>query len=281
MSVDAEGRHVCGIAGTAYRGEEHSIWLRQAEEGYQVAPLDSPSVYAAYFTPTGERIPIFPLIAVLYSLALPIAYPPRPRVGIPEFAGDFHFTLDQVQQLFDCNPDLPPNATILGISQDRILSLPALPSLTAEPIPGTPIAPAPPGGLPTLPPAREINDGVGAELAVAADLDRCGWRVFYRGNQRSVGYDLEAQRETQTLRVEVKSSIGFTTPELTETEWVEAQRFGDEYILAIVDFYGSNAQSLWYVRNPALMTTPVEMAATIYRLPRVEIEPLKTDADFL
>lgn len=281
MSVDTEGRHGCGITGTAYRGEEHSIWLRITENGYQVAPLDDPAVCAAYLLPAGERIPVFALIAVLYSFASPTAYPLRSTVGIPEFAADFHFALDQVQSLFDCDPDSPGNAAILGAIHDGAgAAMSVIDAMT----PTTALAaviPLAAGPLPALGPLGQINDGVGAELAVAADLDRCGWRVAYRGNQRTAGYDLEAQRETQTLRVEVKSSIGFTTPELSEQEWTAAQRFGEEFVLAVVDFYGSPAQSIWYVRNLALTATPVEKPMIVYRLQRVEIQPLKTDADFL
>lgn len=276
MSEDDEGRPMCGIDGTHYRGEEHSIWLRKiAHEGYQVVPLDKPAVYSDYLRPGGERIPIFPLIAVLYSFAPASAYPVRSSVGIPEFAIDFHFDLDQVRELFDCDPDSQANASVLAVVQDRADELReappfvALPSLLAA------------GPLPIPGPSREINDGVGAELAVAADLARWGWKVLYRGNQRSVGYDLEAQRESQILRVEVKSSIGFTIPELTAAEWDAAQRCGDEYIIAVVDFYGSPSQSIWYVRNPMLTTTPVEISAVTYRLPRAEVEHLKTDAEFL
>jgi hypothetical protein len=287
MSVDSEGRYGCGITGTAYRGEEHSIWLRITGDGYQAADLNHPSVYAAYLSAHGARIPVFPLIAVLYSLAPQAAYPVRANVGIPEFAEDFHFTLDQVETLFDCDPESLQNASLLGAIQGQ-----AYPFVTPladlevhDVVPG--VAPEMPlmlsgaNPLPALGPKREINDGVGAELAVAEDLERCGWRVLYRGNQRSAGYDLEGERETQTIRVEVKSSISFTIPELSDAEWAAAQRFGEEYILAVVDFYGSPAQSLWYVRNPALTTTAVEVAATTYRLPRVEIEALRTEADFL
>jgi len=277
MSVDSEGRHVCGIQGTTYRGEEHSIWLRITSDGYRAVPLDHRAVYSAYLTPSGQRIPIFPLMAVLYSFAPTSAYPARATVGIPEFAADFGFTHAQVQELFDCDPDSSANTAIIGMVQNELEAVVRAPT---DEVPAAGILPeATP--LPALQPPQEINSGVGAELAVAADLNRCGWTVAYRGNQRSIGYDLEGRRDGQLIRVEVKSSIGFTTPELTEAEWIAAQRYADEYILAVVDFYGSPSRSIWYVRNPAVTTTPVECINTSYRLPRIEVEPLKTDADFL
>ena len=62
MRTDDEGRHTCGIDGTVYRGEEHSIWLRKvADEGYQVVDLDQPNVYAGYLSPGETECPYFPL----------------------------------------------------------------------------------------------------------------------------------------------------------------------------------------------------------------------------
>jgi hypothetical protein len=275
MGVEPEGRHVCRLRDTAYRGEEHSIWLRIAPRGYQVVNLDHPAVYGPYLTPSGAAIPIFPLIAALYSMAPSDIYPPRDWVGIPDFASDFSFDLAHVENLFDCDPDSMPNSTLLAAAAGR-----ALPIATP---PGTGAAeePVPPSELPELPPAGEINTGVGAELAVGEDLRRHGWRVLYRGNQRGFGYDLEASRNEETLRVEVKSSVSFTTPELQQSEWEAAQRYRDEYILAVVDFYGSDQQRIWYVRDPAGTAVPVERPTVVFRFVRADVQPLGTDAEFL
>jgi hypothetical protein len=278
MAVDSERRHVCGITGTAYRGEEHSIWLRMTEAGYQAAPLDNLSIHSAYLMPKGLRIPVFPLIAMLYSLAPPSAYPNRSSIGIPEFALDFSFSLDQMHRYFECDPESSFNLEFLS-NIDLSAGGADIQEQTVEATAATVDAGG--GPLPLLAVQREINNGVGAELAVAADLSRCGWTVTYRGNQKSVGYDLQACRESQTLRVEVKSSVGFTSPELSESEWEAAQRYGEGFVLAVVDFYGSTSQALWYVRNPALTTTPGELVSIAYRLPREEIHSLRTDADFL
>jgi hypothetical protein len=278
MVVGSAGGHVCGIAGTAYRGEEHSIWLRMTDTGYQVAPLDNLAIHSAYLIPKGLRIPVFPLIAMLYSLAPTSVYPNRTSVGIPDFAVDFSFSLEQMENFFDCDPESSFNVDFFSN-----VDLNPRDAGIQQPTAGAAVVVVEPAGgpLPVLGVQREINNGVGAELAVAADLIRCGWTVTYRGNQRSVGYDLQARRESQILRVEVKSSVGFTSPELSESEWESAQRYGDEFVLAVVDFYGSASQAVWYVRNPALTTTPVELAPIVYRLPREEIHSLRTDADFL
>ncbi len=278
MAVDPEGRHVCGLESTSYRGEEHSIWLRMTPSGYQVVDLNLPPVYSGYLNPGGERIPVFPLIAMLYCLARKGVFPSRATVGIPEFAADFHFSLDQVSELFDCDPESAENAAFLAALQGGVITAAAEPGSTGGLLKEVAIPAAP---LPILKPGREINTGVGAELAVAQDLSRYEWDVSYRGNQRSAGYDLEAHRNGETLRVEVKSSVGFTTPELSAVEWEAAQRFGDECVLAVVDFYGSEQQAIWYVRNPAASAVPVEVPTVLYRLPRADIHSLGTDAEFL
>jgi hypothetical protein len=273
MEADPEGHHVCGLANTSYRGDEHSIWLRMTEGGYQVVELNAPRVYEGYLQPAGKRIPIFPLIGVLYGLAPVGAYPNRSRVGIPDFATDFQFSLDQVNDLFECDPDSPANAQILAqIEGGLAVFTPAAAPVEME-------APAP--SLPVLGPSVELNTGVGAEIAVAEEMMAQGWLVVYRGNQRGFGYDLEGTRDGQTLRIEVKSSVGFTQPELTSMEWEAAQRHGDEYVLAVVDFFGSENQVTWYVRNPAANAVPVLVDTVVFRLPRADIQTLSTDAEFL
>ena len=116
---------------------------------------------------------------------------------------------------------------------------------------------------------------------VAQDLIDQGWDVLYRGNQHGIGYDLEAKQDEQTLRLEVKSSVAFTHPELQSSEWDAAQRYQDEFVLAVVDFYGSNEPRIWYVRNPAANTTSVARNLVVYQLGRADLQSLSTDADFL
>ena len=273
MAEDPEGRHVCSLADTTYRGEEHSIWLRVTGDGYQVTDLDTPAVYEPYLSPREAQVPVFPLIAALYCMSPTGVYPTRDRVGIPEFAQDFAFDLSFIEDYFDCDPDSPRNADLLAYVQGFVLA-PAVEEEAEEAL-------EPPTELPELSPAGQINTGIGAELAVAQDLQHHGWHVSYRGNQRGVGYDLEATRNGSTLRVEAKSSVGFTNPELTQTEWDAAQRHGEEFVLAVVDFFGSDEQHIWYVRNPAVTAVPVERPTTAYRFIRADISPLAAEAEFL
>jgi hypothetical protein len=284
LATDPDGQHMCSLEGTSYRGEEHSIWLRKTADGWQTVDLDQPAVYEEYLNPGGGRIPIFPLIAVLYC-ASSSALPARESVGIPDFASDFRFEIDQVAELFDCDPGSDLNAAILRLAGEGIVVGRPSPPVATRPAQGTAVGPPGSGReaqpLPELSPPILLNSGLEAELAVAADLARNGWEVSYRGSQSGMGYDLEALQDAERLFVEVKSSVGFTAPELTDSEWRAAQQHREQYVLAIVDFYGSSTQALWYVRDPASNIAPRERTATIYRLPRTAIEPLSTDAEFL
>ncbi|MCP9485540.1 MAG: DUF3883 domain-containing protein [Gaiellaceae bacterium MAG52_C11] len=278
MQQDTEGRHVCGITGTAYRGEEHAIWLRNLGGGVQRVDLRLRNLYEGYLRPVGSRIPIFPLIATLYCAARQDAYPHREVVGIPDFAEDFHFDLGEVGDLFDCDPDSTANGSLLSLLNEAVP--PRGPMVGPDAEESVPVRPEP-NPLPELAPAGQINSGVGAEIAVANELIANGWTVTYRGNQRGLGFDLEATRSGDTIHVEVKSSFGFAHPELLETEWAAAQQHADEFVLAVVDFYGSEQQSIWYVRDPAAAAVPVERVTTIFRLIRADIIPVSTEVDFL
>ncbi len=286
MASDPEAQHVCSLEGTAYRGEEHSIWLRKTPDGWQLVDLDHPAVYEGYLLPGGDRIPIFPLVAVLYCDAATGAYPDRPTIGIPDFAEDFRFSIDQVRELFDCAPESYFNAAILRLAQEGlVVGRPSAPGPTSgtggDSGAGATSASPPAAPLPELSEPILLNSGVGAELAVADDLAAHGWEVAYRGGQAGFGFDLEAKQADSRLCVEVKSSVGFTVPELSESEWRAAQELGEEYVLAIVDFFGSGNQAIWYVRDPAASAIPTERETTIYRFSRATIEPLRTEADFL
>lgn len=273
MAVDPDDRYTCSIANTAYRGDEHSVWLRISDDGYQVVDLDDVSAYGQYLSPSGRQIPIFPLIAVLYGFAPAGVYPERDVVGIPDFAQDFRFSLEQVEALFDCEPESAMNAQLLSVAQGLMTPAAPAPGVAA---PGAVEVP-----MPVLGPVTALNTGVGAEILVADALVDQGWSVVYRGNQRGFGYDVEATRDGETLHIEVKSSVGFTTPELTESEWQAAQLHGDTFVLAVVDFYGSEEQRIWYLRNPAANAVPAELATTTYRLARTDIHPLSTEVEFL
>jgi len=281
MASDPEGQHLCTLEGTAYRGEEHSIWLRKTADGWQVANLDDPATYGMYLSPGGESIPIFALIAALYCDAPPGFYPERDVVGIPDFADDFGFSVRQIEEIFRCDPMHPENRAVLRVVEQRVDVTPLGYSGESGEAFGSPSAAWPPAVLPNVAAPMLANSGLGAELAVAADLSSYGWQVSYRGSQTGVGYDLEAKSDDAILCVEVKSSIGFTTPELTESEWKAACDLGERFVLAVVDFYGSPKQALWYVRDPAAACTPGERTVSIYRLARASLQEESTDAEFL
>lgn len=286
MTADTEGGYACALENASYRGEEHSIWLRKTPDGSQVVDLDNPRTYEQYLKPGGDAIPIFALISVLYCAAAPGAFPDREAVGIPEFALDFGFTEEQVEELFDCDPMSTPNAGVIRAAQQHLVVGRPTPEAAVVPERAKPSPESseqqPAGPLPELMEPALRNSGVEAELDVADDLAQHGWKVSYRGHQTGVGYDLEAEHEGGSrLRVEVKSSVAFTTPELTESEWKAAQEHGDEFVLAVADFLGSPKQAIWYVRNPAATATPAQRETTIYRLPRADLQDLRTDAEFL
>jgi len=274
MAIDTEGRYSCGLQGTTYRGEEHSIWLRQAGTGYQVVDLDEPGVYTSYLRPSDTQIPIFPLIAAIYCKG-----PGRELsvVGIPEFAKDFRFEIDRLATIFDCDQASEANATIL-----EAVGTPSAAEAFRERVAGyAGDANRAPGAIPVVGGAIELNTGVGAEIEVARDLQVRGWEVGYTGNQRSRGHDLEARRAAELLRVEVKSSVAFANVELLPSEWAAAQEFGDSFVLAVVDFYGSPEQRIWYVRDPASVAVPAELLIPHYKFPRSELLALATESEFL
>lgn len=131
--------------------------------------------------------------------------------------------------------------------------------------------------LPPTPEAVMLNSGVGAELTVARDVEKHGWAVTYRGSLRGYGYDLEAKRADTTLRIEVKSSVDYCVPTLTQEEWRAAQEHADDFVLAVVDFFGSERQRIYYVRNPAANLRPAERNVLIYPLRRAEVLRIATD----
>ena len=289
MALDMEGKHLCSLRNTAYRGEEHSIWLRHSDNGYQVVDLNHAAVFQEYLQPNDHSIPVFPLIGMLYGMAMPGVYPDRTQVGIPDFAVDFGFTHEQVDSLFDCNPQSELNSAIIMRVEDARTEEAWKFEMRVEDARtegvrkfGVPKDDATSDNhLPDEPPDAVLNTGVGAEISIGRDLQSAGWNVLYRANQPGLGYDLEATRDGQTLYVEVKSSIAFADLVLQESEWQAAQTYGNNYVLAIVDFYGTDERRIWYVRNPLENAIPVERTSLTYRFVRRDIEPLQTESEFL
>jgi hypothetical protein len=285
MRQDPDGQYVCSIENSTYRGEEHSIWLRRTGGGYQVVDLNLPNVYQPYLNPAGKSIPIFALIGALYSFAPATVYPARETVGIPDFADDFYFALEQIEEIFDVDPESEGNASVLQAAQVEAGPTPPQAPLTRAgleaPLQRRTRLRRSSGELPPEADPIEMNTGLGAERLVAEQLVEHKWTVQYRGNERRLGFDLEAERTGQSLFVEVKSSVSFTDPELTQSEWTAAQHHGESYILAVVDFYGSDQQCVWYVRDPASSAITSPRTMSVFRLQRASIESLGTEAEFL
>lgn len=278
-----DGRYFCSIEKAIYRGEKHSIWLRRTGDGYQVVDLDLPNVYAPYLYPGGKQFPIFAVIGMLYSLAPATVYPPRETVGIPDFAEDFHFTLEQIEAIFDVDPESSGNAQVLQaalVDGESAAAHVQPPDEVVAPQRQTPPRRSS-GELPPEADPIEMNTGVEAERLVAEELFDNEWTVHYRGNERRLGYDLEAERAGRTLYVEVKSSVSSTDPELTESEWAAARQHGRSYVLAVVDFVGGDRQRIWYVRDPAAGARALARTVSVFRLRRASIQPLGTEAERL
>lgn len=126
---------------------------------------------------------------------------------------------------------------------------------------------------PTIPPpaAPGSNTGHPAELIVGDFIQRAGWNVSYV-SRTNCGYDLEAKRMNtagveETRHVEVKSSIGKCTPELTENEWDTAKRVGSTYWLAIVpNFSAGGPSTIYWIQDPFNTVKPVPHSTKRYRI---------------
>jgi len=102
------------------------------------------------------------------------------------------------------------------------------------------------------------NDGWNAEQFVKRDLEDRGFKVIDVSGG-GFGCDLIAIKDERSLRIEVKSSIGPCSPTLTDSEWQTATRFGDDYILAILDNFepeGGGDESIHYLPNPTSLDSP-------------------------
>lgn len=275
MATGPEGRTICSLRNTTYRGDRHSIWLRltRSPSGYQVVDLDHPSVSRDYLLAADRRIPVFPLIATVYCMAPSGVYPDRINVDLSDFAADFGFTMEQVDALFDCDSASKFNAPLTTSAE-------AAPSQLREP-PATRPGSTPSGdSIPDVPPDSFLNSGVGAEVAVARQLEAANWTVHYRANEAGLGYDLEARRDGERLCVEVKSSRRSAELVLQASEWRAARALGDSFVLAIVDNFGTEEQ-IWYVRNPASKALPSKREAFTYRFSRGDVESARTEVEAL
>jgi hypothetical protein len=263
------GGHVCAISSPLahYRGEKQSIWLaRSDDDGFQVVDLDEPSAFEPYLRPQGARIPVYALLATLYSFAPAGLYARRTEVTVPEFEADFSFPPGFVEITFDCDPSSPANARTLMSAGTARTEVPP-PSVEDESSEPSIISPSG-APLPDLPDQIMLNSGVQAEIIVGRLFEDAGWTVYHTAAQQGLGYDLRAEGGGRVLHVEVKSSVGFVRPVLTASEWRAASELGDSFILAVVDFVGTGRQKVHFVHHPAGHMSAVEKQVLVYALPR-------------
>ncbi|MBW8762483.1 MAG: DUF3883 domain-containing protein [Microbacterium sp.] len=254
--------HVCALSHPAarYRGEKQAIWLARSDAGFQVVNLDEPSAFEPYLRPGGARIPVYALLAALYCFAPLAVYPVRREVTVAEFESDFGFPPGFVDTTFDCDPNSPANARTINAADvsDSSSVVDVQPRESAGV--GAP--------LPMLPEQVILNSGIQAEITVGLLFEAAGWTVFYTAGQQGLGYDLRVESGHTILHIEVKSSVGFVRPVLTASEWKAANTLGESFILAVVDFVGSDRQTIHFVHHPARSMSALERTTVSYVLPR-------------
>jgi hypothetical protein len=266
--VQDGGGYVCAISHPVarYRREKQSIWLARSAAGFQVVDLDEPSAFEPYLRPGGARIPVYALLAALYCFAPQTVYAVRNEVTVSEFEADFGFPPGFVSITFDCDASSPANARTIAAAGLPISSAVAEVQPIEVAVVGLP--------LPMLPDQVFLNSGIQAEIAVGLLLQNAGWTVFYTAGQQGLGYDLRAEAGHLVLHIEVKSSVGYVRPVLTASEWNAAKKLGQSFILAVVDFVGSDRQTIHFVHHPAGLMSAVEKATVTYALPREKWESI-------
>lgn len=247
--------------GASYRNEDHPKWLQidPGGNGYAVVDLQNIPNFQGTVAPGGNRIPLLPLIAALYYDATPGLLANRPSgVDIADFMTDFSISAVEAQAYFDVGLTNPFNSAIsAAIDVPRVITPAPVPTLAQNRAPviaqGTPRVPLL-SATPVAPPA--VNSGWPAEEFVREALNAHGWTTFSVSRQQ-LGYDLLGQKGHRTVYFEVKSSLGYCTPRLTEREWQQAVRLGRDYVMAIVENYNpTGANGVYWISNPAAVLVP-------------------------
>lgn len=276
----------CGLSqrGAAYRNEDHPKWLRvdPGGNGFAVGDLLDVQNFEATVAPGGNRIPILPLIVALYHDALPSLSATRPGgVDVPDFMADFSLSQADLQAYFDSSVTNPFNAIIISATTtyqpQAVAPTPALQvprAVTRAPrtlrvavLPATPVAP----------PA--VNTGWSAEEYAKTALTNRGWTV-HNVSRQQLGYDLLGQKARRTVYFEVKSSLGYCTPRLTEREWQQAVRLRGDYVLTIIENFnpiGSN--SVYWVPDPVGALQPSVSLVKQYGVARSSWQSAAVDFD--
>lgn len=271
--------------GARYRQESHRKWLRidPGGNGFAAVDLMNISNFVPYVAPEGARIPVLPLIYALYHDGNPgLTVGSRPTVAIEDFCLDFSVSEPEFEAYFDQSPANPFNARFL--SEFPALAYSLSPRAASSSAPATSASPARPrtrlgsraaaAPIPapvltgTVAPPPRAHNGWEAEQYVFSALQDAGWEVHDVRRQR-VGYDLLAKKGRRTIYVEVKSSVGYCSPDFTSREWQQAIAHGEDYVAAIIEsFNPGGSNMIYWVTNPARNCIQTETRTVSHCVPR-------------
>jgi len=234
-----------------YRGEDGIKMLRQdplSREFFVYDPTDHGYYVDLVVPANGERIPIAALIPALYFDST--VANGRTHVDLTDFMADFHMVADELTAYFDDDPASPANqpiVTAFAFSWTRAANTGPLiipPSATVGPVVIVPATPNPSS-------APAISNWWSAERAVQSELEAMNWQVTDHSTG-GLGYDLFAKKQTRTIYVEVKSSVGACSVVLTDNEMRAARLHKSDYVLAVLDnFTPGLPPSIKWIWNPA------------------------------
>ena len=123
----------------------------------------------------------------------------------------------------------------------------------------------------TPPVAPASNSGVDAESFVAKILRSQGWDVAFYTNRHGYGFDLWARRGNSAIVVEVKSSLkALGSVTLTRTEHEAAQKYHNNYFLALVENIGTDSPQMWMIQDPITNVKIEERVSASYHIVRAE-----------
>lgn len=258
-------------SGAAYRNENHKKWLRisQDKSGYASVDLRSTSNFLPVVAPRGVRIPIVPLIIALYHDANPgLLLGQRESVSLLEFMADFNFSRREIGSYFEVPTEL--SASLEATDVAHVSRLPRVHPGRSEEGRGR-VNEIPELYIPdsaTDTPAPASNTGWSAEQYVRSALVSAGWDVHIVSRQ-NLGYDIFARKGTKKIYVEVKSSVATCSPSLTAREWHQANYYGREYILAIIENCSDlGVNNIFWVPDPTGSCNGVEVMSIAYRISR-------------
>jgi len=277
----------CELAATGrhYRGEDHRKWLKihPLGEGYAVPDLMLTTNFAPWVAPAGNRIPVLPLVVALYhdgTSALSVGSRAT-GLDLVDFASDFNLSPAEFEAYVDQDVTNPHNAELLngpwGLTLAPFTTATLMPRARPAGVPAagnTPRATRAPRPIPApvLTPTNVAPPVAtawwDAEQLVRDHLSASGW-VVYHVSRQQLGYDLLAERGRRTLFVEVKSSSGYCTPNMTAREWQQANNLKERYILAVIEnFNPSGVNAIFWIPDPAtncVVTTRTTLAYAIAR----------------